>query len=125
MACPKKTRAGYSIRRGHVMPDPDDTAIGYGVNWANVSNTPFREHKQLTHEGGIATPLIVHWPKGVKAKNELRHTPAHLIDIMATCVDVSGANYPETFANTSIQPLEGQSLLPVFKTDYLPERFLV
>lgn len=122
---PKKTRDGYPVRRGHVMPGPADTGIGYGKNWANVSNTPFREYKHYVHEGGISTPLIVHWPNGVKAKNELRHTPGHLIDIMATCVDVSGANYPNAFANHSIQPMEGKSLLSVFENDRMEARHIL
>ena len=67
------------------------------------------------HEGGIATPLIVHWPKQVKAKGELRKTPSHLIDIMATCVDVAKANYPKNFKGQKIQPMEGVSLVPVFE----------
>jgi arylsulfatase len=66
------------------------------------------------HEGGIATPLVVHWPKGIKAKNELRHQPGHLIDIMATCVDVSGAKYPKEYKGEKIQPMEGKSLVPAF-----------
>ena len=122
---PEKTRDGYAIRRGHVMPGPEDTAIGYGGNWANVSNTPFREYKHYVHEGGISTPLIVHWPKGFKATNELRHTPAHLIDIMATCVDVAGASYPDTFAKHTIQPLEGKSLLSVFEKDEMEKRHIL
>ena len=65
---PKQTRDGWPILRGRVMPGPADTYIGYGRNWANVSNTPFREYKHYVHEGGIATPLIVHWPDGIDCK---------------------------------------------------------
>jgi len=112
---PRKTRDGYPVRMGEgVMAGPADTYIGYGRGWANVSNTPFREYKHWVHEGGISTPLIVHWPAGVKAKGELRHTPSHLIDIMATCVDVSGAAYPKTCKGRDIKPMEGVSLVPVF-----------
>ncbi|HIL70074.1 MAG TPA: arylsulfatase [Verrucomicrobia bacterium] len=112
---PKQTRDGYPVRRGHVMPGPADTYIGYGRNWANVSNTPFREYKHYVHEGGISTPLIAHWPRGIKAKNELRSEPSHLIDLMATCVDLSGANYPTEFKGKTIKPMEGKSLLSVFE----------
>ena len=66
------------------------------------------------HEGGIATPLVVHWPARIKAKGELRHQPGHLIDIMATCVDVSGAKYPALYQGSTIKPLEGKSLVPAF-----------
>ncbi|MCH2180557.1 MAG: arylsulfatase [Mariniblastus sp.] len=111
---PKQTRDGWPILRGHVMPGPADTYIGYGRNWANVSNTPFREYKHWVHEGGISTPLIAHWPAGIKQKNELRHQPAHLIDLMATCVDVASADYPQERDGMAITPLEGESLMTAF-----------
>lgn len=122
---PKKSREGYPMRRGHVMPGPADTAIGYGLNWANVSNTPFRMYKHYVHEGGISTPLVAHWPKGIKARNELRHTPSHLIDIMATCVDIAGAEYPEKYDGNAIQPMEGKSLVPVFKGRDVSREYLL
>ena len=98
------------------MPGPPDTYIAYGRGWANVSNTPFREYKHWVHEGGISTPLIVHWPAGIPARRNgtLTHQPGHLIDIMATCVDVGGATYPKEFAGQKIKPLPGISLRPVF-----------
>jgi len=112
---PKKTRDGWPVLMGtKVMPGPADTYIAYGKNWANVSNTPFREYKHWVHEGGISTPLIVHWPAGIKAKNELRHQPSHLVDIMATCVDVAGARYPSEYKGHAITPKEGVSLVPAF-----------
>jgi arylsulfatase A-like enzyme len=111
---PEQTRDGWPMLQGHVMPGPADTYIGYGRNWANVSNTPHREYKHYVHEGGISTPFIAHWPAGIKAKNELRTEPSHLIDLMATCVDLAGANYPSKFKGKSIQSMEGKSLVPVF-----------
>ncbi|MBW8015284.1 MAG: arylsulfatase [Planctomycetes bacterium] len=111
---PKQTRDGWPVRTGRVMPGPADTYIAYGRNWANVSNVPFRLYKHWVHEGGISTPLVVSWPKGIKAKNELRHQPGHLIDIMATCVDVAAAKYPKKYKGKKIKPMEGKSLLPVF-----------
>ncbi len=120
---PMKTRDGRPVRGGpDVMPGPADTYIAYGRNWANVSNTPFREYKHWVHEGGISTPLICHWPNGVKARGELCHDPGHLIDIMATCVDVSGATYPKQLAGHDIQPMEGVSLAPTFRGAPLDER---
>jgi arylsulfatase len=107
---PPQTRDGYPVRQGpNVIPGPADTYIGYGRGWATVSNTPFREYKHWVHEGGISTPLIAHWPKGISARNQLRRQPGHLIDIMATCVDVAGATYP-----AEATPLEGTSLVPAF-----------
>jgi len=107
---------GYPMRMGEgVMAGGPDTYIGYGKAWANVSNTPFREYKHWVHEGGIATPLIAHWPSGIKARGELRHTPSHLVDIMTTCVDVAGATYPDEHERSKIKPMEGVSLTPVFE----------
>lgn len=114
---PKQTRDGIPFAVGpQVMPGPDGTFIAYGKNWANVSNTPFREYKHWVHEGGISTPLIAHWPKGIPAprRNKLIATPGHLIDIMATCIEVSGAKYPTERNGKRITPLEGVSLAPAF-----------
>ena len=113
---PKQSRDGFAMRAGRgSMAGPADTAIGYGRGWATVSNTPFREYKHWTHEGGISTPLIVHWPDKVTRKGELEATPSHLIDLMATAVDISGATYPETFHDgNKIKPMEGKSLMPAF-----------
>jgi len=98
------------------MPGPPDTYVAYGRSWANVSNTPFREYKHWVHEGGISTPLIVHWPKGIPSSrsNRLEAQPGHLVDLMATCVDVAGASYPKEREGQQIKPLEGISLRPAF-----------
>jgi arylsulfatase len=85
-----------------------------GESWAFLENAPFRLYKHYNHEGGIATPLIVHWPARIAAKGELRHQPGHLVDIMATVVEVSGASYPKEFKGRAIQPMEGRSLMPAF-----------
>jgi len=112
---PKVTRDGRPVRTGEgVMPGPADTYIAYGRAWANASNTPFRLYKHWVHEGGIATPLIIHWPSRIKASGELRHQPGHLIDIMATCIDIAGTEYPSEHKGCRIIPVEGKSLLPAF-----------
>jgi len=112
---PKVTRDGRPVRTGYgVMPGPADTYIAYGRPWANSSNTPFRLYKHWVHEGGISTPLIAHWPKGITAHGKLCHQPGHLIDIMATCVDVAGAEYPSEYKGNKITPAEGKSLAPAF-----------
>lgn len=95
-------------------PGNAQSNIFCGESWAWLQNTPFRRFKHFNHEGGIATPLIAHWPAGIKARGELRHQPGHLIDVMATCVEVSGATYPTEFNGQKIQPLEGRSLVPAF-----------
>jgi len=112
---PTHTRDGRPVRTGYgVMPGPADTYIAYGKAWANASNTPFRRYKHWVHEGGISTPLIAHWPAQIKSRGKLRHQPGHLIDIMATCVAVSLAEYPSKFKGNSITPMEGRSLVPAF-----------
>ena len=112
---PTHTRDGRPVRTGHgVMPGPSDTYIAYGKAWANASNTPFRRYKHWVHEGGISTPLIAHWPAQIKSQGKLRHQPGHLIDIMATCVDVARAEYPSQYKGNKITPMEGKSLVPAF-----------
>ena len=89
---PRQTRDGYPVRQGEgVMPGPPDTYVAYGHGWANVSNTPFREYKHWVHEGGISTPLVVHWSQGIPSERRdgLVRDPGHLVDLMATCVDVA------------------------------------
>ncbi len=111
------TSDGQPIYHGNdpnIMPGPETTYQSYGVPWANLSNTPFREYKHWVHEGGIGTPLIVHWPAGISARGEIRHQPAQLTDIMATCLEVSSAKYPTEHKGHKIQPLQGDSLVPIF-----------
>ncbi len=112
---PMQTRDGRAVLGGPgVMPGGPDTYIAYGRSWANVSNTPFREYKHWVHEGGIATPLIAHWPKGIRRRGAIEHQPGQVIDLMATCVELAGATYPTEHEGNRIRPLEGTSLVPVF-----------
>jgi arylsulfatase len=85
-----------------------------GESWAFLQNTPFRRYKHFSHEGGIATPLIAHWPRGIPAKNELRRQPAHVIDIKATCLAAAGTPAPTGRQGKPVLPPEGRSLLPAF-----------
>jgi len=88
--------------------------LTYDVGWAHASNTPFRWYKQNQHEGGIASPLVVHWPAGLKAKpGSITHQPAHLIDVMPTLVELTGAEYPSTYGQRTIEPGQGRSLAPI------------
>ena len=112
---------GFERKKNAVL-GKDSSFASYGLSWANASNTPFREYKHWVHEGGISTPLVVHWPAGISSGGELRSQPGHLIDIMATCVAVSGAKYPAEYENNKIKPLEGVSLVPVFAGKALGER---
>lgn len=117
---PKQTRDGFPLRQGKgVMAGASDTFIGYGKAWATVSNTPFQRYKHWVHEGGIATPLIAHWPAGIKHSGRIESTPSHLIDIMATAIDLANAGYP-----SDKTPLEGMSLVPLFQGSSLHSRRL-
>jgi arylsulfatase len=79
-----------------------------------LENTPFRRYKHFDHEGGIATPLIAHWPARIKARGELRRQAGHIIDIMPTCVEAAGASYPKKSGSQAVLPMEGLSLIPAF-----------
>lgn len=103
----------------NAMPGGDDTFIAYGRNWANVSNTPFKEYKHWVHEGGISTPLIASWPKGIARHGDLERQPGHLIDLMPTFVELAGADFPKEFNNHATRPMKGVSLAPAFKGESL------
>lgn len=85
--------------------------LSYGSAWANAGNTPFRLYKHFSHEGGIRTPFIAHWPAGIKARGDLRTQAGHIIDLMPTLVELAGAKYPKERNGTAIQPMEGRSLV--------------
>lgn len=87
-----------------------------GPGFSSAANTPFRRHKTWVHEGGIATPLIMSWPKGLPARGELRTTPGHLIDLVPTLLELAGAAFPPTEGDPA-PPLPGKSLVPLFKQD--------
>jgi arylsulfatase A-like enzyme len=107
-------------------PTQPDSDWFCGESWAFLQNAPFRKYKHYNHEGGIATPLIAHWPAALQESGRLVHTPAHLIDIMATCADAAGAAYPKERNGKAIPPMEGVSLKPLLTSAAaaLPERTL-
>lgn len=113
------TRHGYFERGGttsDVFPGGPETYASYEAGWANASNSPFRLYKKWMHEGGIATPLIAHWPEVIKP-NRINHEVGHIIDIMPTLIELIGAEYPSELDGNKLTPLEGISLLPVFKEE--------
>jgi arylsulfatase A-like enzyme len=117
MIAKSHTRRGAQVHFGNdpaLMPGPEDTYQSYGTAWANLSNTPFRLYKHWIHEGGIATPLIFHWPDGIQDKGGIRHSPGYLPDIMATILDITGTRYPHERNGSPIEPLQGSSLATVF-----------
>ncbi len=110
-ACAEQVNRG----KAGVPPGGADSFMSYGLPWANASNTPFRLYKHWVHEGGIATPLVARWPARIKQVGGLTPEIGHLIDLMATCCDAAGVEYPKTYQGREITPLEGLSLVPVFE----------
>ena len=118
---PGETRNGqkiiYPVDK-KVLPGPETTFASTDTMWSNVANTPFRYWKMESFEGGICTPLIAYWPKGIKAKQgSVTNQVGHVIDFMATVQEMAGVKYPAAFKGNKITPTEGQSLLPVFKNE--------
>ncbi|MEZ6125246.1 MAG: arylsulfatase [Planctomycetaceae bacterium] len=119
------SRRGETILRG----GSDVRSIGgrgthqsYGSAWANLGNTPFRLYKHFTHEGGISTPCIIHWPKGIGRRPDWIRTPAHVMDVLPTIIEATGAAYPETLNGRPVTPLEGVSLLPALRGQAVAKR---
>jgi arylsulfatase len=93
------------------------TFLSIGPGWSSLANTPFRRHKTWVHEGGIATPLIVHWPKGISARGELRHSAGHIIDLVPTILEATGGKRLETWQGQPVPVPPGKSLVPLFAKD--------
>jgi len=101
-------------KKKEVLPGPENTYASVGAKWANVLNAPFRFWKAKSTDGGICTPLIVHWPEGLKYnKGGITDQRGHVMDIMATCIDLAKAQYPKEYNGNKIIPMEGKSLIPV------------
>lgn len=117
---PNETRSGqkvsFSVKKD-VLPGSETTFASIGERWANVANTPYQLWKAESYEGGINTPMIAFWPKGITAKKGgFTNQVAHVMDFMATFVDITGATYPAEFHGNKIKPIEGLSLAPIFKS---------
>lgn len=93
-------------------PGSAATHLCLGPGWSTVANTPLRRHKTWVHEGGICTPLVAHWPKGITARGELRHTPGHVIDLVPTVLELCGGKRFETWEGRPVPPPLGKSLAP-------------
>jgi arylsulfatase A-like enzyme len=123
---PYRTHGGRPVIRGNkpsVMPGGEDTYQSIGIPWGNCSNTPFRLYKHYAHEGGISTPFIAHWPKGIKQQGSVTHQLGHETDIMATCLDVAKVPYPAKAKDGNQPPaLAGTSLQPIFEGSQRTDR---
>ena len=107
---------------GHAPAAPPGSTKSFlclGPGFSSAANTPFRRHKSWVHEGGISTPLIAHWPAGISAKGELRHTPGHFIDIVPTVLELAGIQKPREWQGEPIPEAAGQSLVSAFAKDAL------
>lgn len=94
----------------------------FPVGWAMAGNTPLKYYKQSAHEGGVRGPLIVSWPKWIRARGELRSQFHHVNDIMATLLDVTGIPLPATVDGVEQQPLDGVSMRYSFDDSEAPTR---
>lgn len=110
---------------GHDKKSTPGTGASYlclGPGWSTAANTPFRYHKSWVHEGGVASPLIVHWPDGIRARGELRHAPSHFVDILPTMLEWAGQKVDPAWKNPNSPPLAGVSLVRAIRENRDPER---
>ncbi|MDT0677898.1 arylsulfatase [Autumnicola musiva] len=116
---PGETRTGEKIQfpvEKDFLSGPQTVTSGIGPEWAHVANTPFRYWKARVYEGGITTPFIAHWPAGLTNKGDvIQNTASHITDLMATCLDLAGAEYPKSFQGRYIKPTVGKSIMPILK----------
>lgn len=111
------TPDGKKVRYGNnpaIRPGPADTHQSYDVQWANASNSPFRLYKNWTHEGGISTPFVVHWPDKIEQAWIITE-PAYIHDITATCLEVAGLAYPSEMNGNPIPLIEGESFMDLIE----------
>lgn len=96
-------------------PGPMDSFHTYDAPWASLSDVPFRGYKDDCYEGGLATPAILSWPQGISAHGTITSQVAHVMDLMPTVLELSGASYPQTYHDETIPPVAGHSLVPIWQ----------
>jgi arylsulfatase len=107
----------------NAAPGSAETFLCLGPGWSRAANTPFRRHKTWVHEGGIATPLVVHWPAGISDAGEVRDgAVGHVVDIVPTILELAGGAWPEEVGASPRPPSPGRSLVPTFKQNVAIER---
>ncbi|WP_027137450.1 arylsulfatase [Gaetbulibacter saemankumensis] len=99
------------------MPGPQTVHSGIGSQWSHTANTPFKYWKTRVYEGGINSPFIAFWPKGGLKEGTVISKPAHVTDIMATCLDIGKGQYPKEFKGNTITPTPGKSIIPLLQGD--------
>ena len=99
-----------------------NTYESIGNNWGRVANAPFAKYKATSHEGGMCTPMIAHWPEGILKKGSYNDTPLHVVDFMSTVLDLGGAVYPDTFKGQKAKSIEGVSMVPSFTGEAIAKR---
>jgi len=107
------------------VPGSGESYLCLGPGWSTASNTPFRYHKSWVHEGGVASPLIAHWPLGIHARGELRHAPSHFVDIVPTMLEWAGQRTDPEWKGTGTPPLAGVSLTRVIRDDCYADRDMI
>jgi arylsulfatase A-like enzyme len=117
---PGETRTGekifYPVKK-EVMPGPQTTFSSIGQRWANVSNTPYQYAKAESYEGGVRTPMIAFWPSGLKTpKGGFTDATGHVMDFMATFIELARTKYPTNYKGNVIMPMQGVSLVPAFRS---------
>jgi len=115
---PGETRDGRKIQYPvdkTVLPGPQTTFSSIGERWANVANTPYQYAKMQSYEGGVRTPMIAFWPKGIRTKGIISHHVGHVMDFMPTFLDAAHATYPKMYSRHAITPFAGLSFLPVLQ----------
>jgi arylsulfatase len=105
-------------------PGSGRTHLCLGPGWSSAANAPFRLHKSWVHEGGIASPWIAHWPRGIADKGKLRHNPCHFVDVVPTMIELGGGN-PSSAMPPEAPPLAGKSIAPAFQKDGTVQRELI
>jgi len=115
-ACPFQRSRKKTVEQNLAPWDPASFWC-YDQRWAHACNTPWRKYKQNQHEGGIATPLIAHWPAGIEQPGRFERQRGHLVDLHATCRELAGVEYPEQFHGEAVGPARGLSLAPHFKNE--------
>lgn len=98
-------------------PGSAATYLCLGPGFSSAANTPFRRHKTWVHEGGITTPFIAHWPKGISARGELRENVGHVIDVVPTVLEIAGTPKPDKWEDEEIPTAPGRSLVTAFAKD--------